>query len=192
MNFWKELKEKMSSRFILLMLKLERCSKKLRLKIKSLTSFIKSKFNDDFTPKLDYQTHYFIFLGDCDHSFDLFCRKGYKHVFVAKELEHCWLIYNPTRFGLEVFVEESSKDMVSQIFSSGRDITKIVKIVSRETRQNLLLPPQALTCVRLCGYIAGLKFGITRQTPYSIYRYLVTQAQDEPHVLNVNEIVREE
>jgi len=191
-NFLKELADKASFTFMSLMHKAEHCLKSLKMMTEKLITSFKSWFKDKHEPKDNVRIHYFVFLGGIEHQFGLLCRKGYKHVFVSEQLEHMLVTYNPTRFGMESYYLDINEPLLERIYSSDRDVTTIVRVVSRETSQNLLWPPQLLTCVRLVSYMSGLKFGICRQTPYSIYRYLTKVAQDEPNIISVKEITRRE
>jgi len=158
---------------------------------KLITSF-KSWFKDKYEPKNVVRINFFVFLGCSEHQFGFLCKDGYKHVFVIEQLEHIHIVYNPTRYGIESYYLDSKEPVLTKVYESNKRVTKILRVVSRETSRNLMWPPQLMTCVRLVGYMSGLKFGICRQTPYSIYRYLTKAAQDEPNIISVKEITRKE
>ena len=185
----RNLKSKVTLRYMSATRSLKYCLRRLTLMKKFLTLSIKSLFKPDgFEPSDIERTHYVVFAGSVEHQMSIFCKKGYKHMFFAEKLEHIWIVMNPTRYGLETFILDANDDFIGKLFDSDKDITKILRIVSRETSKNLMWPPQALTCARITGYLTGIKFGMWRQTPHAIYKYLTTRAHEEQNIIDVTEI----
>lgn len=106
-------------------------------------------------------------------------KKGFTHVYILERLEGCWLLYDPTRYGLNLYVPCCSDlDLVQCLWDNGEKITKALHVTVTKCKGKLIMPPQMLNCVTLAGYILGVRFGWRELTPYRLYKSLLTRPRD--------------
>jgi len=106
-------------------------------------------------------------------------KKGYTHVYTLEKLEGMWLVFNPTRYGLDLYAPCSDKtDLVKRLKDNDTPITKALHVLVTECKGGLIDPPQLLNCVTLAGYFMGVRFGLHELTPYRLYKSLLRRPRD--------------
>lgn len=121
------------------------------------------------------RTFIFVFCDAQRHAWTRFLKTGYTHVYLLEQTPAAWLIYNPTRYGLDLYAPDCEADvaLLERLVSNGEKISKAVQVTVNKYSGRLLWPPQPLSCVTMVGYLSGIRFGWRELTPYRLYKRLV-------------------
>jgi len=112
------------------------------------------------------------------HLFSNFLKKGFGHCFVIEKLTYVYLMYDPTRYGLNTYIPPctSRHELISEMMQIDKDLTVLeVKILNK--MDSLILKPKIMTCVTALQLVLGVDFGFFKgQTPYGFYKQLAKKA----------------
>lgn len=126
----------------------------------------------DLSLKFEERTFYIIFTNLCSGFHTKFLKNGFKHVYAVEQLEHVFLVYQPTKYGLNVFMAGcTTQDPFIESIMMLDKTASVVKLIVRPSGK-FVLWPKPLTCVSQIEYALGLS-GMSL-TPHQLYKRLVT------------------
>lgn len=111
---------------------------------------------------------------------------GFNHCYVIEKLEHIYMMIDPTRCGLNINIPPCSAqhDLIYNMKKIDPSLT-IVKVVTKETKEEPIFKPKLLTCVTILQHVLGISFSFFCLTPHQLYRSLLKK---HPQILSAREL----
>ena len=120
------------------------------------------------------------------HIWSPLLRKHFQHVFVSERLEYIWMVYDPSREGLNVMLPNCDAEHPLAEVMMGLDPSMVVLEVNTYGNDKpYLLRPRIMSCVTICEYLMGLNF-VFCFTPYQLYKRLLKGTHK--NILSVKEL----
>ena len=118
------------------------------------------------------EREFYVFFTKGEHLFTPFLKKGFGHVFMIERLEFLWLMYDPSRYGFQVYVlpQNVDEDIVAQI-TEVEPTAKCLHLFVQARKQINYLKPRIHSCVTMIESCLG--FYVGAKTPYSLYKKLL-------------------
>lgn len=116
---------------------------------------------------------YVIFCDAPSHLYTPFLKKGFKHCYVIEKLEHIFVMFDPTRVGLNVVLPPCTTDdpLILCMMRLDPEI-KVLEVATKGRGNATILRPKILSCVSVVQYAMGLWFWFC-VTPHQLYRRLI-------------------
>jgi len=119
------------------------------------------------------EREFYVFFVDGSHVLRRFLKKGFAHCYVIEKLEFLWLMYDPTRSGLQSVILPCDIDTpVIDLMLEQSPTASVVQLKSKIVEEPKFLRPRALTCVSVLEYVFGFYTGAV--TPYGLYKRLLS------------------
>lgn len=169
LSAFKKLKNKLSHLFTL------KSSYSIKTQTKSCAKYHQRKHhNINWSLEFNQRIFYVIFT-DTEHFFSKFLKKGFSHCYAIERLEHVYILYDPTRSGLNVYMPPCSAEhpLVDRMISLNPEL-KVLEVRVKQNNLISVMGLKPLNCVSTLEYILGLKFGVFGSlTPYRLYKSLL-------------------
>lgn len=96
------------------------------------------------------------------------------------------MMIDPTRCGLNINIPPCSAqhDLIYNMKKIDPSLT-IVKVVTKETKEEPIFKPKLLTCVTILQHVLGVSFPFFCLTPHQLYRSLLKK---HPQILFAKEL----
>jgi hypothetical protein len=149
----------------------------------------KPEINQDTESCLEYRTRqFYVVFSETNHFFSPFLKPGFTHCYVIEELEYVYMVYDPTRYGLNMILPNCDKDhpFIQNLMDLDPTL-KVLRVVTKGIEHAKRFGPRALNCVSMTEYAMGVSFGPLRAlTPFGLYKKL--KKGNHPSLLSVREI----
>ena len=115
-----------------------------------------------------------------------FLKKGFGHCYVIERLEYIWMMFDPTRYGLNVMLPDCDVEhpLVETMMSMCPDL-RALRVTTRGDGKSLVLKPKLLSCVSTVEFVMGVGFGLCL-TPHQLFKKLLRCKH--PNLISVKEI----
>jgi len=130
---------------------------------------------------------WFFFCDVEPHLFHRCCKRGFTHCYVVEKLEYIWMMYNPTRVGLNIVLPpcESAHPFPETLHRLDPDM-HCVKVITRGNGDSLTYKPKLISCVSTLQYVSGIGYPFWCLTPYQLYTRLVAAKH---HNIKTSEVI---
>lgn len=138
---------------------------------------------------LEYRPRvFYIIFCHSPHWFSPFLKKGFSHCYVIERLEFLYMMFDPTRHGLNVMMPNCSSEhpLVENMMLLDPGL-RVVKVAILGNDKPLVFRPKLLTCVSTLEYITGVSFGFWGAlTPWSFFKAL--KKANHPNIISSREM----
>lgn len=119
------------------------------------------------------EREFYVFFVDGSHVLKPFLKKNFSHCYAIEKLEFIWMLYDPTRSGLQNVILPCDIDTpVIDMMVKNSSSASVVHFKSQILHEPKYLRPRALTCVSMLEYIFGFYTGAV--TPHGLYKRLLS------------------
>lgn len=118
---------------------------------------------------------FYVFFTPSSHLLSRYLKKGFKHCFAIERLDFIWMMYDPTRAGLNIVLPDcdTGHPLIENLVALSEGAS-VLEVVLRHNDDKTIFRPKFLSCVSVLEYAMGLQFGTFRAlTPYGFYRRLL-------------------
>lgn len=138
---------------------------------------------------LEYRPRtFYVFFTDVEHWCSQYLKDGFSHCYAIEEQEHVYMMYDPTRNGLNIYMPPCSTEhpLIENMKLLNPALT-IIQVVTLQNENVVVLRPKALTCVSTLEYVLGINFGMFGAlTPYKFYKALLDKKH--PNILEARQL----
>ncbi len=135
---------------------------------------------------LEYRDRlFYVVFTDAEHMLSPLLKKGFAHCYVIEKLEYLYMMFDPTRHGMNVVLPncDTEHPLVENMKGLDPALT-ILKLRTCGNEDALVFAPKILTCVSTLEYIMGISFGSFKAiTPYGLYKQLMKA--EHPNILRI-------
>ena len=133
----------------------------IRRQQKSSVKAATRKQAEQWTSSSEYRPRelFFIFCNARPHLFTWLCKPGFRHCYVVERLDHIWMMYDPTRVGLNVVLPPCTSEhhLVKSMMKMEPGM-KVVRVKSRGDGSSLTYRPKLISCVSTLQYVTGIGY----------------------------------
>lgn len=113
-------------------------------------------------------------------------KSGFRHCYVIERLDFIYMMFDPTRYGLNVVLPNCSADvpLIENMMDLDPKI-RVLKVVTQGKGESVALKMRPMSCVSVVEYVMGLSFNFCI-TPYQLFNKLLKN--DSPNIISVREL----